>query len=182
MRMISSRWELIVQKYIMPLAILVGSIGVLAMFWVTIKDMLGHELRLDILAPLLLLALILAMRSVWRSLHFFDRFAGEVWDEGNALIVRKSGDSTRIPLANIASMEFLREGGQKNCFFYFLLTLRTPSKFGSEIAFIARVDEIYRTMGFLDFDPMQYWSRSSYGDLANRISRARPSAQYQSVL
>lgn len=57
--------------------------------------------------------------------------ADEVYDCGDFLLVRKSGDEDRVPLANIVNVNFAMNMRPARI----TLTLETPGKFGSEIVF-----------------------------------------------
>lgn len=54
----------------------------------------------------------------------------EVWDCGDALLVRNRGDEERLPLADIQRAEFIRSRPP-----IITLTLRQPCRFGARITF-----------------------------------------------
>jgi hypothetical protein len=62
------------------------------------------------------------------------RSAVEVWDVGDALIVAKSGHKERIPFTNI--MNWANERSRGGGVIGITLTLHTPCRFGSKIAFM----------------------------------------------
>ena len=95
----------------------------------------------------LVLTVLLLPVSVGALFYFIFRkldLADEVQDAGDALVVRKSGDETRIPLANIASAELV-EPNSAGMPQYVILTLRTPCRFGGKITYIP-IDEDRATL------------------------------------
>jgi len=57
----------------------------------------------------------------------------EVWDDGDALIVKNATLEERVPLKNIINVDYLRFSNLPRV----TVTLRDPSQFGHEIAFFA---------------------------------------------
>ena len=56
----------------------------------------------------------------------------EVWDRGDDLLVRNKGQEDRIPLADIMNVSYTMFGNNRRA----TLKLRTPCRFGSEVAFM----------------------------------------------
>ena len=168
MPVISSRSSLIFFKYlVVPLMWLALAVAFAIIGPTLAQDTLGFWL----LIAVLLLAAVVSAILLWRIPHLAKPFADEVQDAGDALIVRKAGSETRIPLADIASMEprFLRRGIMYSWFFAggimcYFLTLRAPYGLGGEVAFFP-INDGTRT-------PWRSRRKSIYDDLAQRISQA----------
>lgn len=89
--------------------------------------------------------------------------ADEVWDAGDALVVRKYGRKERIPLANILSLTH-KKGRPP----YSIITLRVTCRFGRKITFITILSGVFNWSG--PPDP------ALYDDLPVRIHEARRNA------
>lgn len=107
--------------------------------------------------PFLLLAIVaawfvVAMRVTRHSLHpaivilpaavaafaFFVmkkvlfNLVDEVWDGGDFLLIRNRGEEDRVPLENIMNLSYTMFGNNRRA----TLRLRTPCRFGAEVAFM----------------------------------------------
>ncbi|MCL2297588.1 MAG: hypothetical protein FWC38_01915 [Proteobacteria bacterium] len=165
MRVISSRLPLLFYKYIVLPLMWLLFIVLFAMFGSIMQD----EKGLWLLMATLLLTVAMSAVYLWRVPHIIKPFADKVQDAGDALIVRKSGNQERIPLANIASIEARLLIFPRGNNTYYLITLCAPCSLGSEIAFFPINDG----SRFLDGTPWQSRHKSIYDDLAERISQAR---------
>jgi hypothetical protein len=164
MRVISSRSTLLFYRYFFVPLFWLLLIAVFGMILPILKD----EQARSLLTAMLLLATVMSVIYIFRLPSLMKPFADEVQYEGNALIVRKSGSETRIPLSGIASMDFRSFGGAKGDMYY-LLTLCTPCSFGNEVAFFP----INNGTRFLDGTPWRSKSKSVYDDLSQRITQAK---------
>jgi hypothetical protein len=93
------------------------------------KDAHGNHSPVAIVSPLFMAAVgyFIMKKTMWG-------LADEVLDAGDSLIVRRGSEQEQIPLENIINVGYLSmtEGSRV------ILTLRTPSRFGSEISFYAQ--------------------------------------------
>ena len=82
---------------------------------------------------------VVAAFAVGAGLLYFRKFVAnlvdEVWDAGDALIVRNNGEEDRIRLADIINVSYAPVGNPPRV----TLMLRTPSRFGDSVAFAAPV-------------------------------------------
>jgi hypothetical protein len=82
--------------------------------------------------------------------------ADAVWDDGDALVVRKKGWDERIPLTNIINVSTGMSNPPR-----ITLTLRDPCRFGKEVAFSPPVQFF------------QFWRSKVAADLIERIEAKR---------
>jgi hypothetical protein len=103
-----------------------GMTGVFLFFGI-IGSIKGAEPPL-VLVPLVVM--IIAGLFVFKKLLF--DLVDQVWDDGDALIVRNKNDEERIPLSQIINISdsFLTNPPR------ITLTVREPTRFGKEIAFM----------------------------------------------
>jgi hypothetical protein len=107
--------------------------------------------------PLLVVPVVMAVLGfiLFRKLIF--DLVDEVWDDGDALIVKNGGVEERVPLTNIMNIGYSTMTNPPRV----TLTLRDPGAFGKEITFSPPV----RVLGF---------SRHPIiGELIERVDRAR---------
>lgn len=152
MRVISSHWTFF-YKRIFPLL----WFGFLAFFIISgllVRDQAALDPRF------LLMPAVMAVFGyfVLRALVF--DLADEVVDAGDALIVRKAGDEARIALADIVNVDSSMFMNPPRI----VLTLRTPCRFGREIAFSPLAN---RSL-FAPFAP-----NPTAKELIERVDRAR---------
>jgi hypothetical protein len=69
---------------------------------------------------------------------FVSNLVDEVWDAGDALIVRNKGEEDRIRLSDIINVSYSPVGNPPRV----TLSLRTPSRFGERVSFAAPVSVI----------------------------------------
>jgi hypothetical protein len=62
---------------------------------------------------------------------FFFDLVDEVWDNGSYLIIKNKGEEDRIHYINIKDISYSIETSPNRV----TISLRTPSKFGSEVSF-----------------------------------------------
>ncbi len=125
MQRLSSKWTL-VSKRIFP----VVWIAVLGAF--AIPLILGSRAGTPIdpvifIAPIV--ATVIAFFVMKRTVF---NLVDEVWDRGDDLLVRNKGQEDRIPLENIMNVSYTMFGNNRRA----TLKLRTPCRFGSEVAFM----------------------------------------------
>ncbi len=157
MRLLSSRWTFF-YKRIFPL-IWFGflAIGVI----VALSVDRAHE-RFD---PLILLGPVVMMGVGYFIMRaFIFDLADEVVDAGDALVIRKSGNEVRIPLADIINVDCATFVNPPRI----TLTLRTPCRFGRKIAFSPPSQRLLR---FNPFAPNPIGE-----ELIDRVDRARRGA------
>ena len=109
------------------------------------------------LIPFLIVPVAMAVfgYALFRKLLF--DLVDEVWDDGDALVVKNSGTEERVPLKNIVNVGFSTMINPERV----TLTLREPGRFGKEITFSP-------PRRFLRF------ARSPIiGELIERVDRAR---------
>ena len=105
-------------------------IAILGVFAVALT--LGHRPGM-VLDPVILIAPIAATvigYFVMKRTVF--NLVDEVWDGGDFLLVRNKGQEDRIPLENIVNVNYTMLGNNRRA----TLKLRTPSRLGSEVAFM----------------------------------------------
>ena len=89
------------------------------------------------LSPFLPLAVgAIGLFAMWRFWRFMLSLADEVWDDGKALIIKKSGQELRVPLDDIINVTYGMAGNSPRA----TLTLRHSTQLGREIAFIPHRD------------------------------------------
>jgi hypothetical protein len=105
--------------------------GILAC--IVISMLLGsrHSHGANLAAPVVPIVMAAVGYLIFRALIF--NLVDEVWDEGDALLVRSAGIEQRIPLANIVNVGFSTMTRPERV----TLTLREPGALGREITFIA---------------------------------------------
>jgi hypothetical protein len=85
---------------------------------------------------------VVAALGVAAGFVYFKKFVldlvDEVWDAGDALIVRNKGEEDRIRLADITNVSYAPVGNPPRV----TLKLRTPSRFGDRISFAAPVSVV----------------------------------------
>jgi hypothetical protein len=154
MRLLSSRWTFF-YKRVFPL-IWFGFLAFCALFAVFIERAHGRFDPLVLLGP----AVMMGIGYVIMRGFVFD-LADEVVDAGNALVVRKSGDEVRIPLADIINVDCATFTNPPRI----TLTLRTPCRFGRKIVFSPPPKR------FISFNP---FAPNPIGEeLIDRVDRAR---------
>lgn len=108
--------------------------------------------------PLLMMPVVMAVFGyvIFRRLIF--DLVDEVWDDGDALIVRNAGTEERVALKNIINVGFSTMTNPERV----TLTLREPSHFGKEITF----SPPRRFLAFFSRSPI-------INELLERVDRAR---------
>lgn len=86
----------------------------------------------------LLIPALMAVFGYFLMKAFF-YLVDEIWDDGDALLVRNRGMETRIPLNNIINVSNASFTNPPRI----TLTLREPSVFGKEITFSPQLDLIH---------------------------------------
>jgi hypothetical protein len=71
--------------------------------------------------------------SIMKKLIF--DLADEVWDDGDALVVKKSGQEQRIALSDIKNVNYSTMSSPPRV----VLSLRRPTAFGDQVAFCAPI-------------------------------------------
>jgi hypothetical protein len=122
MQRISSRMTFL-EKYALPLVVL----GFLLLF---IAPALASG-EFPLFAFVVLPVLLVAAYASWGASGIMD----EVWDAGDALIVRNLGREDRIPLTSIMNVDYSPFMPPRRV----TLKLRTPSIFGASVAFVPPV-------------------------------------------
>ena len=123
MRKISSSWTWW-YKQVVPV-IWFGFLAVFTCVWIP------AVVRREVPAFTLLVPIGLAAFGyvIMRQLVF--SLVDEVWIDGDDLVVRNRGEEARIPIADIVNVDSWGMSNPERI----VLTLRTPSRFGGEIAF-----------------------------------------------
>lgn len=124
MRLLSSRWTFF-YKRIFPL-IWFGFLAFCAIFVLSVGRAHG---RFDPLALLVPAAMMVFGYFSMRAFVF--NLADEVADVGTALVIRKSGEEARIPLADIINVDCSTFTNPPRI----ILTVRTPCRLGRRIVF-----------------------------------------------
>jgi len=82
-------------------------------------------------APIfLVIVAVMAVIGYFQSKTLGRNLVDEVFDCGDSLLLRKGKEADTVPLANIANVNFSTRPSR------ITLTLTTPGKFGSEVAFV----------------------------------------------
>jgi hypothetical protein len=104
--------------------------GFLALFVIT--DLLVSR-RGAVPVPVLVVPVVMAIIGfmVFRQMLF--SLVDEVWDDGNALVVRNGGSEERVMLSNIMNINFTTMSNPQRV----MLTLRESGGLGKEIAFMS---------------------------------------------
>jgi hypothetical protein len=151
MRRISSRWTFF-YKFIFPL-IWFGFIIVFLIVAVVVPTRSGQALPI----PALIVPIIMGVIGYSLMKKMIFNLADEVWDDGNALVVKKSGQEERIALSDIKNVNYSTMTSPPRV----VLSLRRPSVFGDQVAFCAPIRFIpFSTSPLID-------------DLIERIDAAR---------
>ena len=111
--------------------------------------------------PMLIMFATVAVISYFVMKKLVWNVVDEVWDAGDALVVRNKGQEERIALSDIMNVSYFQFGYPQRA----TLQLRRPSSFGEEIAFSA-------PNSFNQFDP-----NPDIKDLIQRIDAARMRAR-----
>jgi hypothetical protein len=151
MRRISSRWTFF-YKFIFPL-IWFGFIIVFLIVAVVVPTRSGQALPI----PALIVPIIMGVIGYSLMKKMIFNLADEVWDDGNALVVKKSGQEEHIALSDIKNVNYSTMTSPPRV----VLSLRRPSVFGDQVAFCAPIRFIpFSTSPLID-------------DLIERIDAAR---------
>jgi hypothetical protein len=151
MRRISSQWTFF-YKFIFPL-IWFGFIIVFLIVAVVVPTRSGQALPI----PALIVPIIMGVIGYSLMKKMIFNLADEVWDDGNALVVKKSGQEERIALSDIKNVNYSTMTSPPRV----VLSLRRPSVFGDQVAFCAPIR-------FIPFS-----SSPLIDDLIERIDTAR---------
>jgi hypothetical protein len=149
MKRISSNWTFF-YKRIYPLFWL----GFLALFVMT--DLLASRAN-AVPVPVVIVPAVMAVIGFMVFRQMFFNLADEVWDDGDALIVRNAGTEERVMLRNIINIGYTAISNPQRV----TLTLREPGILGKEIAFISP-----RRAMFFGRSPL-------IDELIERVDRAR---------
>jgi len=125
MQRLSSKWTL-VSKRIFP----VVWVAMLAAFAGVLVFVRRPGFAFD---PVILIAPIVATVIVFFVMKrtVFD-LVDEVWDGGDHLLVRNKGQEDRIPFESVMNVSYTMLGNNRRA----TLKLRTPCRFGSDVAFM----------------------------------------------
>jgi hypothetical protein len=108
---------------------------------------------------------VIAALGLAIGLAYFRKFVldlvDEVWDAGDALVVRNKGEEDRIPLSAIINVSYSSVGNPPRV----TLSLRTPSRFGDRVSFAAPMNVVPFTESPL------------IGQLIGRVDAARQRAR-----
>jgi hypothetical protein len=129
MRRISSQWTFF-YKFIFPI-IWVGFIIVFLAVAVFAPTRAGQGLPI----PALIVPIIMLVIGFTIMKKFIFDLADEVWDDGIALAVKKSGQEERIALSDIKNVNYSTMSSPPRV----VLSLRRPSVFGDQVAFCAPI-------------------------------------------
>jgi hypothetical protein len=151
MRRISSQWTFF-YKFIFPI-VWVGFIIVFLAVAVFAPARSSQGLPI----PTLIVPIIMLVIGFTIMKKFIFDLADEVWDDGDALVVKKSGQEQRIALSDIKNVNYSTMSSPPRV----VLSLRRPSVFGDQVAFCAPIRFVpFATSPIID-------------DLINRIDAAR---------
>jgi hypothetical protein len=151
MRRISSQWTFF-YKFVFPV-IWFGFIIVFLIVAVVVPTRSGQALPI----PALIVPIIMGVIGYSLMKKMIFDLADEVWDDGNALVVKKSGQDQRIALSDIKNVNYSTMTSPPRV----VLSLRRPSVFGNQVAFCAPIRFIpFATSPIID-------------DLIERIDTAR---------
>jgi hypothetical protein len=129
MRRISSQWTFF-YKFIFPL-IWFGFIIIFLIVAVVVPTRSGQGLPIP---ALIVPVIMLGVGYTLMKKLIFD-LADEVWDNGDALLVKKSGQEERIALSDIKNVNYSTMSSPPRV----VLSLRRPSVFGDQVAFCAPI-------------------------------------------
>ena len=129
MRRISSQWTFF-YKFIFPL-IWFGLIIVFLIVAVVVPTRSGQALPI----PALIVPIIMGVIGYSLMKKMIFDLADEVWDDGKALVVKKSGQEERIALSDIKNVNYSTMTSPPRV----VLSLRRPSVFGDQVAFCAPI-------------------------------------------
>jgi hypothetical protein len=151
MRRISSQWTFF-YKFIFPI-VWVGFIIIFLAVAVFAPTRSGQGLPI----PALIVPIVMLVIGFTIMKKFIFDLADEVWDDGAALVVKKSGQEERIALSDIKNVNYSTMSSPPRV----VLSLRRPSVFGDQVAFCAPIRFVpFATSPLID-------------DLINRIDVAR---------
>jgi hypothetical protein len=151
MRRISSQWTFF-YKFIFPI-VWVGFIIVFLAVAIFAPTRSGQGPPI----PVLIVPIIMLVIGFTLMKKFIFDLADEVWDDGNTLVVKKSGQEERIALRDIKNVNYSTMSSPPRV----VLLLRRPSVFGDQVAFCAPIRFVpFATSPLID-------------DLINRIDAAR---------
>jgi hypothetical protein len=105
-----------------------------------------------------IMPIIFVLGIYFMKKYVFD-LVDEVWDDGDALVVRNKGQEQRIALADITNVSYAAMTSPPRV----VLSLRHPTVFGDEVAFCAPVQI------------MTFSQSPLIADLIKRVERARES-------
>lgn len=115
--------------------------------------------RIAAIAPMLLIPAGLSAMGVFIFRRLLFDLMDEVYDAGDALVVRNAGEEERISLTNIMNVSYQSFVNPPRI----TLSLRNPSRFGPEISFIPK----------LGFGQVLYRKNPMVEDLISRVDAAR---------
>jgi hypothetical protein len=151
MRRISSQWTFF-YKFIFPI-VWVGFIIVFLAVAIFAPTRSGQGPPI----PALIVPIIMLVIGYSIMKKFIFDLADEVWDDGDALVVKKSGQEERIALSDIKNVNYSTMSSPPRV----VLSLRRPSVFGDQVAFCAPIRFVpFATSPLID-------------DLIERIDAAR---------
>ena len=151
MRRISSQWTFF-YKFIFPI-VWVGFIIVFLAVAVFAPTRSGQGFPI----PALIVPIFMLVIGFTIMKKFIFDLADEVWDDGDTLVVKKSGQEERIALRDIKNVNYSTMSSPPRV----VLSLRRPSLFGDQVAFCAPIRFVpFATSPIID-------------DLINRIDAAR---------
>jgi hypothetical protein len=154
MRRISSQWTFF-YKFVFPV-IWFGFIIVFLIVAVFVPTRSGQS---PVIPALIVPVIMLAVGYGLMKKLIFD-LADEVWDDGDALVVKKSGQEQRITLSDIKNVNYSVMTSPPRV----VLSLRRPTVFGDQVAFCAPIR-------FIPFIP--FATSPIIDDLIERIDVAR---------
>jgi hypothetical protein len=125
MQRLSSKWTL-VSKRIFP----VFWVVILAAF--SIPMILAWRSGATVDPGILIVPIVATAIGYFVMKRTVFNLVDEVWDRGDDLLVRNKGQEDRIPLADIMNVSYTMFGNNRRA----TLKLRTPCRFGSEVAFM----------------------------------------------
>jgi hypothetical protein len=151
MRRISSQWTFF-YKFVFPI-IWFGFIVVFLIVAIFVPTRSGQGPPI----PALIVPIIMLVLGYTLMKKLIFDLADEVWDDGAALVVKKSGREERIALSDIKNVNYSTMSSPPRV----VLSLRRPSVFGDQVAFCAPIRFLpFATSPIID-------------DLINRIDAAR---------
>ena len=142
-------------KRIFPVIWVGGGIAILAL---GIYAVLAQGKVSGLFALVIVMPIIFVLGIYFMKMYVFD-LVDEVWDDGDALVVKNNGQEQRIALADITNVSYAAMTSPPRV----VLSLRHPTVFGDEVAFCAPVQI------------MTFATSSTITDLIKRVERARES-------